>query len=114
LGEVLVGGRHRDVDEVGAQVGAGVDVGGVHAAPHHQPGVEAEVGHGADRFALLGAHRRDADFQLGNADGVELAGDVQLFVEENATPADCSPSRRVVSLMVTSAASWRWASLLGI
>ena len=79
VSQMLVGCWHRDVDQVRAQIGAGGDVGRVHAAPHHQPGIQAEPGNRPDRLTLLGAHGRNADLQLGHADGVQAAGDVQLF-----------------------------------
>ena len=76
---MLVGGRHRNVDHVGAEIGASRDVGRVHAAPHHEARGELEVGDGTDGVTLLVAHGRDADFQFGHANGGELTGDVQFF-----------------------------------
>ena len=47
----------------------------------HQVRGKFEGGEGADRIALLVAHRRNVDFQFRHADSGELGGDAQLFVQ---------------------------------
>jgi hypothetical protein len=99
---VLIRGRHRDVDQLRTQIRRQRDVVALHARPHHQARLQSQRGDGPDALALGLAHGRNADLQFGHAQSVEAARDVESFRRGlKATPADCSPSRRVVSLMPT-------------
>ena len=61
--------------------GGGVDVGAPGAAPADGARRQPQRQHGADAVALVLAHRRDADLQLGDAGVIERARDRQLLVE---------------------------------
>ena len=94
---LLVGDRTSKDRPCHAEVPAGAQVVLPHPAPDEQP--RRQPGRGTARILsrssapMLG----NADFQLRNAGGIEIARDGHFLVEGEATPADCSPSRRVVS-----------------
>jgi hypothetical protein len=79
--QMLIRGRYRNVDQLWAQTRRERDVGAIHPAPDHQAGTESERRDRLNACALGVAHGRNADFQLGHAERIEAARDVDFLVE---------------------------------
>ena len=83
---------------VNAAAGGGQKSSAFRPAPSGQPQRQAEVADGVDVVNLALPHRRDADFDFRHAGMGKGGGDAVFSARENATPAACSPSRKVVSM----------------
>ena len=90
---------------VAHRFGGALDVGGVRAG---EPGDDRAVDLARDRLhGLEVARRRDREAGLDHVDAQarELVGDLELLGVFSEMPGDCSPSRRVVSKMMTRSGS---------